>query len=198
MKPTVNNLIPDDWQEWLMQQGGDADNTARSIGDFAARLADELTYTDEHGKRWIKFDGEKYPIMKLWGAVGYWCGKSAHTIRGWERYSRLIPQDVIDTYPEFYLTHHKLVCDYVRGDITEHCKILDELRLRAQDYQGAPISVDALRMWIKDRRREPPWWERAVTRIVKLALRLSRDEEAPEDMRNTSAEYAGKIGRRDE
>jgi len=197
MKPTANNLIPNDWQEWLMQQGGDADDKAWGIGDFAARYADELTYADENGKRWIKYDGEKYPIQILWGAMGYWCGKSGHTIRGWERYSRLIPKDVRELYPDFYRTHHKLVNDFVKGNIEEHRRIMDELRLGADDYQGAPISVDALRNWIKEKKEIPPWWRRAVGRIIKLALKLARSEEAPADVRRYSEEYANKIGGHD-
>ncbi len=176
IKPSSNDLIPDEVQHRLMAWAEQLEQNEWKIGDVACELVDERP------------PGVS-PIL-VRAAIGQFTRLASETVRDLERCSRYVPQKVRRRYDQLG-RHHFRAC-------IPHCKTAkdyaDTLDAWMADQGTQSLSVRSLRAYLHKRDGSPPAWIARLRRIRELCEALVEDDGTPPALRQAASVFLEATG----
>ena len=187
--PSSDKIVPEAIQHRLQAHGTQLGISEWEIGDIACYLAD-MYCTKTRKRMFVDKDENLHPMRVLWAAVSDYAGKSPDTIRGFERYSRLVPYALRDAFDVLCRTQHKYLADKVKGDIEAHEALANAWLDYCAQNDWNIESTRGMYAWLK-KDEDGYLWKGRLKRARRTVKKLADDEEAPLEVREYSNDYYG-------
>ena len=127
-----NNLIPDHYQQELIQMGEDITRHTFRIGDIVLSIYD-----------FVEANGLECTRRDIWRAVGACVGKAANTIQGYVILAEFYPKTVRKHYEILSSNHFRAAMGIEKKTDVNWQTVLDYAIDRVDTY-GRPATVDEL------------------------------------------------------